>query len=69
MEVVRHGRPVARYPPPPPAPGQGLRRWEQMPLANRQRLLGLLSQLLERQWRQHGAHGAPEGGDADVVRS
>jgi hypothetical protein len=39
-----------------------------MPLANRQRLLWLLSQLLERQWRQHGDHGAAEGGDANVVR-
>ena len=43
-------------------------RWEEIPLANRQRLLGLLSQLLERQWRQYGDPSAAEGGDADVVR-
>ena len=34
---------------PPPAIKDQLSRWEQLPQANRQRLLWLLSQLLERQ--------------------
>ncbi len=65
---MRHGRSLNRARPPPPGTGRGPTRWDQLPPANRQHLLRLLSQLLERQWRQGVARRGEGGDDADAPR-
>jgi hypothetical protein len=63
-KVVPHVPGCNRHGPPPPRAGHRLSRWEQLPAANRRRLLWLLSQLLE---RQLGGMVTPKeaGDDAD----
>jgi hypothetical protein len=53
--------PVVRVPPPPQVEAEAS-RWTRLPPANRQRLVWLLSQLLERQLEQ-GCSGPVEVGD------
>jgi hypothetical protein len=48
-KVVDHAPTISSRSSPPPSADQYLSRWAQFPAANRQRLLWLLSQLLERQ--------------------
>lgn len=50
--------------PPPPNLSEGNRRWEHLPLAHRQRLLRLLSHLLERQLPSARECGEEAGHDA-----
>ena len=52
---------------PPPSPGAGSSRWEHLPLAHRQRLLELLSHLLERQLPPPRERGEEDGHDAARV--
>jgi hypothetical protein len=49
---------------PPPAAVGDISRWRRLPAANRQRLLGVLSRLLERRLRDGGAGGAEADDDA-----
>jgi hypothetical protein len=50
--VTGHGSIVHQHLSPPPSARLLLSRWEQVPPANRQRLLCLLSRLVERQLAQ-----------------
>ncbi len=50
---------------PPPDSSQGIRRWENLPQANRQRLLWLLSHLLERQLEPSSAPSKEDGDELD----
>ena len=50
---------------PPPDSRQDISRWEDLPLANRQRLLWLLSHLLERQLQRNDASGKEVGDELD----
>ncbi len=51
---------------PPLAPWQATCRWEQVPLVNRQRLLWMLSQLVERQLSQSLVRGAEGDDESDI---
>jgi hypothetical protein len=63
--VVRHGQTFPPDRPALPLADPPASRWERMPLARRQRLLWLLSQLLERQLEQGAALREEDGHDAD----
>ena len=50
---------------PPPNSRQAISLWEDLPPANRQRLLWLLSHLLERQLERSSAPGKEDGDELD----
>ena len=51
---------------PPPNSSQGISRWEALPPANRQRLLWLLSHLLERQLERGRTPGKEDDDELDA---
>jgi hypothetical protein len=51
--------------PPPPISRQAISQWEDLPQANRQRLLWLLSHLLERQLEPSSAPGKEDDDELD----
>jgi hypothetical protein len=63
--VVRHGPTIPADRSALPLANPRASRWEQLPLAHRQRLLWLLSQLLKRQLEQLDAAREEDGHDAD----
>ena len=58
QSLIQHGSP-------PPASRQAISQWEDLPQANRQRLLWLLSHLLERQLEQSLAPSKEDSDELD----
>jgi predicted Fe-S protein YdhL (DUF1289 family) len=63
---VYHVQSLTEHSSPPPVSKQEISRWEDLPRANRQRLLWLLSRLLERQLEQSLAPGKEDGDERDA---
>lgn len=61
-KAVSHVQFLSQHGSPPPNSWQGINQWENLPQANRQRLLWLLSHLLERQL-EHSLAPSKEDGD------
>ncbi len=59
---MSHVQSLTQHGSPPPDSRQAIRCWEDLPQANRQRLLWLLSHLLERQL-EHSLAPSKEDGD------
>jgi len=64
-KVVSHGQSLTQHGSPPLASRQAISQWERLPQANRQRLLWLLSHLLERQLERSSAPSREDGDDID----
>jgi len=64
-KAVSHVQSLTQHGSPPPDSRQGISRWEALPQANRQRLLWLLSHLLERQLERSSAPGKEDGEELD----
>ena len=62
---MSHVQSLTQHGSPPPACKQAIRPWEDLPPANRQRLLWLLSHLLERQLEQSLAPGKEDDDELD----
>jgi hypothetical protein len=62
---VTHAQSLTQHGSPPPTSRQVISPWEQLPQANRQRLLWLLSHLLERQLEQSLAPRRKDGDEFD----
>ena len=60
-KAVSHVQFLTQHGSPPPDSRQPISRWEDLPQANRQRLLWLLSHLLERQLEHSLAPGKEDG--------
>lgn len=63
---MSHVQSLTQHSSPPPDSSQGISRWEDLPQANRQRLLWLLSHLLERQLEQSPAPGKEDDDELDA---
>lgn len=64
-KAVSHVQSLIQHGSPPPDSRQVISRWEDLPKANRQRLLWLLSHLLERQVERSSALGKEDGDELD----
>ncbi len=64
-KAVSHVQSLTQHGSPPPASRQAISLWEDLPPANRQRLLWLLSHLLERQLERSSAPGKEDGDELD----
>ncbi len=64
-KAVSHVQSLTQHGSPPPACKQAIRPWEDLPPANRQRLLWLLSHLLERQLERSSTPGKEDGDELD----
>ena len=64
-KAVSHVRSLTQHGSPPPDSRQVISQWSDLPLVNRQRLLWLLSHLLERQLEQSLAPGKEDGDELD----
>ena len=64
-KVVSHVQSLTQHGSPPPDSRQAISQWADLPQANRQRLLWLLSHLLERQMEQSLAPGKEDGDELD----
>jgi hypothetical protein len=64
-KVVSHVQSLSQHGSPPPACRSTSRPWEDLPQANRQRLLWLLSHLLERQLELSSATEKEDGDERD----
>jgi hypothetical protein len=64
-KAVSHVQSLTQHGSPPPDSRQGISPWEGLPQANRQRLLWLLSHLLERQLELSSASGKEDGDELD----
>ena len=62
---MSHVRSLTQHGSPPPDSRQVISQWSDLPLVNRQRLLWLLSHLLERQLEQSLAPGKEDGDELD----
>ena len=62
---MSHVQSLTQHGSPPPDSRQVISCWEDLPQANRQRLLWLLSHLLERQLEQSLAPGKEDGDELD----
>ena len=62
---MSHVRSLTQHGSPPPDSRQVISQWSDLPLVNRQRLLWLLSHLLERQLEQSLAPGKEDGDERD----
>ena len=62
---MSHVRSLTQHGSPPPDSRQVISQWSDLPLVNRQRLLWLLSHLLERQLEQSLASGKEDGDELD----
>jgi hypothetical protein len=65
-KAVSHVQSLTQHGSPPPAPSQGISRWEALPQANRQRLLWLLSHLLGRQLERGRTPGKEDADERDA---
>ena len=64
-KVVSHVRSLTQHGSPPPDCRQAISLWEDLPQANRQRLLWLLSHLLERQLERSSTPSKEDGDELD----
>jgi hypothetical protein len=64
-KAVSHVQSLTQHGSPPPACRQTISLWEDLPQANRQRLLWLLSHLLERQLEPSSAPDKEDGDERD----
>jgi hypothetical protein len=64
-KAVSHVQFLAQHGSPPPDSRQATSLWEELPPTNRQRLLWLLSHLLERQLEWSSAPGKEDGDELD----
>jgi hypothetical protein len=64
-KVVSHVQSLTQHGSPPPDSRQVSSQWEDLPQANRQRLLWLLSHLLERQLERSSAPGKEDSDERD----
>ena len=64
-KVVCHVQSLSQHGSPPPISRQALSQWADLPQANRQRLLWLLSHLLERQLEPSSALGKEDDDELD----
>jgi len=64
-KAVSHVQSLTQHGSPPPDSGQAISQWEDLPQANRQRLLWLLSHLLERQLERSLAPSKEDGDERD----
>ena len=64
-KVVSHVQSLTQRGSPPPNSRQAISLWEDLPQANRQRLLWLLSYLLERQLEQSSTPSKEDGDELD----
>lgn len=64
-KAVSHVQSLTQHGSPPPDSSQGISRWEELPPTNRQRLLWLLSHLLERQLEWSSAPGKEDDDELD----
>ena len=64
-KAVSHVQSLTQHSSPPPDSRQVSSPWEDLPQANRQRLLWLLSHLLERQLQQSSAPNKEDGDERD----
>ena len=64
-KVVSHVQSLTQHGSPPPNSRQVISRWEDLPQANRQRLLWLLSHLLERQLERSHTPDKEDGDELD----
>ena len=62
---MSHVQSLTQHGSPPPISKQAIIQWEDLPLANRQRLLWLLSHLLERQLEPSRAPGKEDDHELD----
>ena len=62
---MSHVQSLTQHGSPPPISRQAISQWEDLPQANRQRLLWLLSHLLERQLQQSSAPDKEDGDELD----
>lgn len=65
-KAVSHVQSLTQHGSPPPASSQTSSRWEALPQANRQRLLWLLSHLLERQLERGRTPGKEDDDELDA---
>jgi hypothetical protein len=64
-KAVSHVQSLTQHGSPPPDSRQAISFWEDLPQANRQRLLWLLSHLLERQLERSSTPGKEDGDELD----
>ncbi len=64
-KAVSHVQSLTQHGSPPPASRQAISQWAGLPQANRQRLLWLLSHLLERQLERSSAPDKEDGDELD----
>ena len=64
-KAVSHVQSFTQHGSPPPNSRQAISLWEDLPQANRQRLLWLLSYLLERQLEQSSTPSKEDGDELD----
>jgi len=64
-KAVSHVQSFTQHGSPPPVCSQAISPWEDLPQANRQRLLWLLSHLLERQLERSSAPSKEDGDELD----
>jgi hypothetical protein len=64
-KAVSHVQSLTLHGSPPPNSRQAISPWEELPQVNRQRLLWLLSHLLERQLERSNAPGKEDGDELD----
>jgi hypothetical protein len=64
-KAVSHVQSLTQHGSPPPDSRQAISLWEDLPQANRQRLLWLLSHLLERQLERSKAPSKEDGDELD----
>ena len=62
---MSHVQSLTQHGSPPPNSRQAISLWEDLPQANRQRLLWLLSHLLERQLEQSSTPSKEDGDELD----
>ena len=62
---MSHVQSLTQHGSPPPDSRQAISQWEDLPQANRQRLLWLLSHLLERQLEASSAADKEDGDERD----
>ena len=65
--AVSHVQSLTQHGSPPPDSSQGISRWEALPQTNRQRLLWLLSHLLERQLERGRTPGKEDDDERDAI--
>ena len=63
---MSHVQSLTQHGSPPPDSSQGISRWADLPQANRQRLLWLLSHLLERQMERSSTPGKEDDDELDT---